>query len=509
VGRPLALIALLASTASADPDRTGTLAGTVLDEDTGQPLAGVIVTVTSSPLPDALVSPRPPPEPAQTLVTGADGTWSVPVSSTRGHDLAYASDLTSIKHESVWVLPRTTEHYVQQFGARHSSAQAVPLEIDTRSFDRIRAQLARGERPAPGDARIDELVNYVPYSLPGARYLDTLAVTTEVGPTPWNPATKLVRVVLHTRPIADFGTPARNVAIVIDTASPLVVPALGRLVDALRESDTISVITAAGFMVPPTRGDHRAELRQALATLEAGGPVDDTARLLARTLIREHFWTGGTNALIVISDTESLDVLGNVYDDSRIEENSIAVGESLDGLRQEIVDAASDFFVQDYTVAHDVKLEVTPNPARARSIRRLGSTPAANSGEQYEGADLSFGHSVTALFEVEPTADGWQAASSELLTVKARFNAGQHGQARVLRHSVTDRDVFLDDTTVDFHLAAALAGFGMLLGNESAPELDWDLVASLARAGIGSDRDGLRTPVLEMIQEAAWLAPSP
>jgi Ca-activated chloride channel family protein len=148
--------------------------------------------------------------------------------------------------------------------------------------------------------RIEELVNYFPYVVPGPRAGAALAVTTEVAPAPWRPEHRLVRVAVQARrPTADERTPA-NLVFLVDVSGsmmdedklPLVKRALGVLVDRLRPEDRVALVAyagAAGLVLPSTPGDAKDEIRAAIDRLEAGGSTAGGAglelayRIAART----------------------------------------------------------------------------------------------------------------------------------------------------------------------------------------------------------------------------------
>jgi hypothetical protein len=356
MARTLALsLLLVAATAQA-----GTLGGQVVDEDSGEPLAGVTILVQGT-------------EPRQSAITDEAGHWEVGVAGGEAYHLTYYYLSTSLESRRVWV-GRTSTTHVQQLFPREEWAPgscevglpiptSLPVTVGAGSWEAIADALARGVRPPVAAVRIEELLNHVPYSLTPPSDPKQLAITTEVGPTPWNDATKLMRVVLHASPMA---------------------PGL---------------------------------------------------------------------------------------------------------------------------VAHDVTLEVEQNDDRVAHYRLLGyeTDKTAGSARRAPGASIGAGHTITALYEVTPTEGAEDVAASTLFFVRARYTTPDQ-RTRVLRHTVTDRDVLLSDTTIDFHFAAALAGFGMLLAQTpDRADLDWNTVALLAKRGVGTNEGGRRRPLLALIQQARWL----
>ena len=74
------------------------------------------------------------------------------------------------------------------------------IDVDTASYANIRRFITGGALPPVGAVRIEEMVNYFSYSYPEPAK-GPFSVTTEVGPSPWRPEYKLVRIGLKARDI--------------------------------------------------------------------------------------------------------------------------------------------------------------------------------------------------------------------------------------------------------------------------------------------------------------------
>jgi Ca-activated chloride channel homolog len=475
--------------------------------------------------------------------------------------------------------PHNTETYDRIDENPWKRVDGAPLstfstDVDTASFANVRRFLSAGERPPIDAVRIEELLNYFKYTLPAPKDPKGMAVTTEVGPTPWNDETKLVRVALQTAPIAAEAVPPRNLTFLLDTSGsmddpnklPLVQYAMGLVVDTLRPQDTISIVTYAGssgLALPPTGGAYKAQIKEALRALEAGGSTNGAEGIqLAYQTAREHFATGGINRVILCTDGDFNVGITNEGDLTRLIERErddgifltvlgFGMGNLKDATLEKLADRgngnygyidsnyeAKKLLVENsgatmVTVAKDVKIQVEMNPARVAGYRLIGYENRLLADEDFDddtkdAGELGAGHAVTALYEIVPVGGDVPAPpsprtrystasttteaahSNELMMVKVRFKAPEGTQSRLLTHTVTDRDVDLDDTTIDFHFAAAVVGFGMLLcDSEHRGALSWGLVENLAKHGIGSDAGGYRRPFLSLLQEAKWVVPVP
>jgi Ca-activated chloride channel family protein len=181
------------------------------------------------------------------------------------------------------------------------------LDVDRASYANVRRFLTAGRRPPADAVRIEELVNYFPYSAEAPRDGHALAVTTEVAPAPWRPAHRLVRVAVQARRAA-AERKASNLVFLVDVSGsmmspdklPLVKQALGVLVDRLRPEDRVALVVyagSAGLVLPSTPGDARDEIRGAIARLEAGGSTAGGAGLeLAYQVARAHAGRASTRA---------------------------------------------------------------------------------------------------------------------------------------------------------------------------------------------------------------------
>jgi Ca-activated chloride channel family protein len=173
-----------------------------------------------------------------------------------------------------------------------------------------------------------------------------------------------------------------------------------------------------------------------------------------------------------------------------------------------------------------VKVQVEWNPARVAEYRLIGYENRLLQPEDFvddrkDAGEVGAGHAVTALYEVVPagakpqrepgeplayqTPGGLTAAarSGELLRVKLRFKEpeGQASQAR--EWPVTDPGGSLEDASVDFKFAAAVAAFGMALRDSPYKgDLTPEGLLALARSGLGPDRLGYRAELVGLVESA-------
>lgn len=344
---------------------------------------------------------------------------------------------------------------------------------------------------------------------------------------------------------------------------PLLKRALGLLVRELRPADRIAIVTYAGnagLVLPSTAGSERGRIAQALEELESGGSTNGGEGIvLAYQTARKHFIEGGVNRVILATDgdfnvgvsSESelttmietqrksgvfLSVLGfgtgNVKD-STMElladkgDGNYAYIDNLAEAQKVLVHEAGATLV---TLARDVKLQVEWNPARVRSYRLIGYenrllADRDFNDDQKDAGEIGSGQTVTALYEVELQNDKAAQSSEvdplkyqdgrpltaaaqgpELMTLKVRYKAPEGGPSTLMTRTALDADRTADQASNDFRWAAAVAGYGMLLGDsKQRGELNWKLVRSLASGGLGNEPSAERREFLELLDRAGSL----
>jgi Ca-activated chloride channel family protein len=411
--------------------------------------------------------------------------------------------------------------------ARDNPLSTFSIDVDTASYSNVRRFLNEGHLPPPDAVRIEELVNYFQYADPAPLDGEPLAVRTEVGPCPWTPANRLVRIGMRSRGLpAGQPMPPRNLVFLIDVSGsmdmpaklPLVKRGLSLLAETLGDRDRISLVVyagAAGMVLPPTPGsDHRAILR-ALDRLEAGGSTNGGGGIeLAYATAERSFIPGGVNRVLLATDgdfnvgvsspgalTRLIEVkrergvfltvlgfgMGNLKDSTmeRLADRgngNYAYIDSMDEARKVLVEDAPRTLI---TVAKDVKIQVEMNPAEVRRYRLLGYENRLLRKEQFDddredAGELGADQTVTALYEIEPAGGAtteavplrYQAPAAlssaarggELFTIKVRYKQPEGGDSRLRSWPVSDGGATtLAGTSPDFRFAAGVAAFGMVL----------------------------------------------
>ena len=328
------------------------------------------------------------------------------------------------------------------------------IDVDTASYSNVRRYLEQEGQLPPADAvRIEELLNSFSYAdaPPPADGREPFAVHLELGPAPWAPRHRLLRVGLKGKEIPPAERPDGNLVFLVDVSGsmqdanklPLVKEALGMLVEELGARDTVSIVVYAGssgLVLPPTRGDDRRTLLAAIERLEAGGSTNGGEGIqLAYRLARERFVRGGANRVILMTDGDfnvgltdhgSLEQL--ITEEARSGVFLTVLGFGMGNLKDDTLELLADKGNGNYgyidsraearrllveqlsgtlvTIAKDVKIQVEFNPRAVAYWRQIGYENRALAAQDFnddrkDAGEIGAGHSVTALYELVPVGE--------------------------------------------------------------------------------------------------------
>ena len=444
------------------------------------------------------------------------------------------------------------------------------IDVDRASYANVRRFLRNGQLPPADAIRIEELINYFTYDLPRPEGPDPFSVQTEVGPAPWNPINRLVRIGIQGQRIDTEDLPASNLVFLVDVSGsmqpanklPLLKSALQMLVDQMRPQDHVAIVVyagAAGVVLDPTSGAEKETIVEALSRLEAGGSTAGGAGLrLAYDVAQRHHREGGNNRVILATDGDfnvgpSSDAeMIRLIEERRNQGTFLTVlgfgtGNLQDAKMEQIADHGNGNFayidtaqeaqkvlVREFggtlhTIAKDVKLQVEFNPARVQAYRLIGYENRMLATEDFnddgkDSGDLGAGHTVTALYEIIPVgvdAGPYVRGLDELRYQRTdeRDRLRQSPEMMFVKLRYKDptgsrsrllshavRD-FSTSPSSDFTFAAAVAAFGMVLrDSEYCGAADLEEVLRWARSAVGEDLEGYRGEFVGMVEQALRLS---
>ncbi|MGD9782863.1 MAG: von Willebrand factor type A domain-containing protein [Kiritimatiellia bacterium] len=350
---------------------------------------------------------------------------------------------------------------------------------------------------------------------------------------------------------------------------PLVKKAIPLLARQLTAKDRVSIVVyagAAGLVLPSTPGNDLATIDAAIERLQAGGSTAGGAGIrLAYDEALENFLPDGNNRVVLCTDGDFnvgivdsgelaafiaeraqkgvfLTVLGfgmGNYKDDRLEtladkgNGNYAYIDNFSEARKNLVEQAAGTL---FAIAKDVKLQIEFNPAHFSSYRLIGYENRLLAKEDFnddrkDAGELGAGHVVTAFYELVPVgAEGvpgvdplkYQAqaekpapekersanASPEWLTVKLRYKLPKEDRSSKIEVPFVGTCGSLDDASEDFRFAAGVAAAGLKLRGDSAVrDVDFGEIAAWTSTAAGSDSNGYRREFIDLLKNAAALAP--
>ena len=442
------------------------------------------------------------------------------------------------------------------------------IDVDTASYANLRRFINDGMLPPAGAIRTEELINYFRFDYAEPKGDEPFSITTELAACPWAPGHRLALVGIQGRSLQDEQLPPRNLVFLIDVSGsmnspdklPLVQRSLQMLADRLTERDRLSIVVyagASGLVLPPTSGDRKHVIRDAIASLRPGGSTNGAAGIrLAYDVARTHFDRHGVNRVVLATDGDFnvgvtsqselvsliereresgvfLSVLGvgtGNLKDSTMEKladkgnGNYSYLDSLEEAKKVLVREAGGTLV---TIAKDVKIQVEFNPRTVAAYRLIGYENRALRNEDFnddrkDAGEIGAGHSVTALYEIVPAGAAVDAPSvdplkyqreprpsraagaRELATIKVRYKQPQGSASRLVSTTMSDR---VRPLTPNIGFASAVAEFAMLArDSEHAGLGSYRSVMARATQFAGPDLEGYRGEFVRLVGAASRLA---
>lgn len=443
------------------------------------------------------------------------------------------------------------------------------IDVDTASYAVVRSSVTNGYLPAPEAVRIEEMVNYFPYSYP-APEADGAPFRTSVSlfQTPWNKDTQLLRIGLQGRQPALEDRPPLDLVFLIDTSGsmdepnklPLLIQSFRLMLGQLRSEDKVAIVTyagSAGLVLEPTDAGDRAKIETALSHLMAGGSTAGAEGLeLAYQTAEGMAGDGRVRRILLatdgdfnvgVSDPEGLEayvakkrdsgtylsVLGfgrGNLDDATMQSlaqngnGTAAYIDTLTEAQKVLVDQLTGAL---FPIADDVKVQVEFNPAAVAEYRLIGYETRALTREDFnndkvDAGEIGAGHQVTALYEIVPVGSPARLSDplrygeatgaptgdvAELGFLKLRYKEPGAEQSQLIEQPIPPIPSEADE---DARFAAAIAGMGQLL---SEPKYlggwGWADAITLAAGAKGADPYGYRAEAVQVMRLAESLSDQP
>ena len=440
------------------------------------------------------------------------------------------------------------------------------IDVDTGSYANVRRFLNDGGLPPEDAVRIEEIVNYFPYSYPLPTGTHPFAIHTQTVDSPWQPEAKLIKIGIQAQDLAKKELSPANLVFLVDVPGsmnepdklPLVKKTLRILTEQLRPQDKVTLITYAdgeALVLPPTSGDNKDEILRAINKLQAGGSTaGESALKMAYEQAQKAYVKNGINRILLATDGDfnvgvsSTDALKSMVAEKRKSGISLTtLGFGTDNYNEDMMEQIADAGDGNYsyidnekeakkvlqqqltstlaTVAQDVKIQVEFNPATVKEYRLVGYTNRTLRNEDFnndkvDAGDIGSGHSVTAIYEIIPQGkQGWlnesryqkaPAASggkNEYAFVKVRYKLPGQSTSKLIEQAVPAVSIPLAQADEDTRLALAAASYAQALrGGEYNGKLDWDAIEQMAKQAKGKDPFGLQEEFVELVEIAKSLS---
>ena len=335
-----------------------------------------------------------------------------------------------------------------------NNVSTLSADVDTASYTYFRKLVNSGYSWAElsrysSTFRTEEFLNYFKYTAEQPDENELFSVNSSLLPCPWNANNVLLTVTLQAAEAAP--TEGNNLVFLIDVSGsmssqdklPLLKTAFSYLVDHLSENDVISIVTYSGkeaVVLDGCSGNKKEDILAAINSLKASGSTNGEAGLQkAYQLAEKHRIEGGNNRIIMASDgdlnvgisSESalkqyitqkrdvgifLSVLGfgtGNYRDEKMEtlaDNGNGVYLYVDGAAEAEKIFSTDLFANLYTVAKDVKMQITFDTAYVSAFRLIGYENRVLNEEDFtddtkDAGEVGAGHQVTVCYELTLTED--------------------------------------------------------------------------------------------------------
>ena len=478
------------------------------------------------------------------------------------------------KQEQIVVPPKSIEvsqeDYENFVENQFESPKSAPLstfsiDVDNASYTNIRRFINNGQTVPKDAVRVEEMVNFFKYKYPQPQDQNPFSINTEYSDCPWNPKHQLLKIGLQGKNIPTDNLPASNLVFLIDVSGsmsdpnklPLLKQSLKILVNELRKKDKVAIVVyagAAGMVLPPTTGDEKQTIIDALEKLNAGGSTAGGAGIeLAYKLAEENFIKGGNNRVILATDGDfNVGASSNTDMQTLIEEKrksgvfltclGYGMGNYKDSKMETLADKGNgnyayidniqeanrflgkEFKGSMFAIAKDVKIQIEFNPKRVQAYRLIGYEnrklhPEDFTNDTIDAGELGSGHTVTALYEVIPTgvenefinnqpdlkytktSSNGSDYSDELATIKFRYKKPDGDKSIEMVKAIENKSIPIKNSSDDFKFSSAVAWFGLklrdsnLVSNKSSEE-----IKKLAKEGLSNDEDGYKAEFVRLVE---------
>ncbi len=353
--------------------------------------------------------------------------------------------------------------------------------------------------------RTEEMINYFSYDTVEPVEGDMFGVKAVISDCMWNVENKMLMLTLKAKEV-EIPPAGNNLVFLIDVSGSMDAPdkldllkkAFSYLVARLTEKDKVSIVTYSGrekVVLENCPGNQTERIMDAINSLVASGSTNGEAGLKEAYKIAEScFIQNGNNRIILASDGDLnvgmtsveeikefvaekresgiyISVLGfgtGNYRDAKMEtiaDNGNGVYYYVDSESEAEKIFGSELVSTLYTVAKDVKFQITFNPAIVKSYRLIGYENRMLNTEDFQddkkdAGEVGSGHALTVCYELvlEESEDG----DSNIANLAVRWKEPDSAESTLREYKITT-DNFTSDPGDDFKFVSAVIETAMLL----------------------------------------------
>ena len=402
------------------------------------------------------------------------------------------------------------------------------LNIDRASYSHIRRFIYNKLKPPTQVVRIEQMLNY--FNLKPAAIHDNakkFSFNSAITNCPWNGTNQLLFVNLQAPKLNLDSVPPSNLVFLIDVSGsmdqpnrlPLLQAAFKLLVANLRPQDRISIVTYGGgvrVVLFPTSGAEKDKIIEVIDALYADGDTPGNGAIrVAYDLAKTNFDRNANNRVILATDGDfnvgasndqdledmiitqkqtgvSLTCLGvgmGNFKDSKLETLARQGNGNyayLDNIAEAEKVLVTEFTKTLYNVAEDAYVNIVFNPAFVNRYRLIGfdnqREAISDTANKIQGGEVGSGHSLMAIFEVEPNKNILVNGDSYAkLNLQYKFPKSKDTIRETFAIPYSTKDMMSVDSAYRF--ATSIAMFGSILrGSKYIKDITFENVLQLAQS---------------------------
>jgi Ca-activated chloride channel family protein len=316
----------------------------------------------------------------------------------------------------------------------------------------------------------------------------------------------------------------------------MAIDSLKLLVENLRESDFVSIVTYAGYaevVLEQTPGNQKQTIIDVLDSLEANGSTNGNGGIeLAYDLVYDNFVFGGNNRVIMATDgdfnvgtTSGTELANMVQEKSEIGiyltilsfggstwameqmEDLSNKGQGnyyfIDNLNEANKVLNVDISSTIVAIAEDVKIQIEFNDEIIASYRLIGYENRLLSNDDFDddtvdAGEIGAGHTVTAFYEVS-YIEGY--SEGDLATVRVRYKDIGGEESKLIEGNVNTLEHTTTPST-DFLFAQSIVEVSLLFrDSEYKGTASYDHALSIIENNLGDDPYSLRLEFYNLVME--------